>query len=232
MSTDEIPCSVDGCDRYVRRSWHTLCSGHWQRVKNTGGAGSPTFQTGIYPAPAFPLPMWDEITSYSDRYGCTYLEWFNRHIESSNDPDDCWVWTGGDEIPAEFKTSGYGFMFVGDRRFRVHRISYSIYRSDIPDGLVLDHLCNNKICCNAWHLEPVTNSENIRRANEYSRAQRETRKAKGRIHPEHSTQRCGYILRFRKCENLAEYDRKYCEDHRGHRRKRKRIRKSREVDAA
>jgi hypothetical protein len=33
----------------------------------------------------------------------------------------------------------------------------------IPDGLVLDHLCRNKLCVNPKHLEPVTNQENILR---------------------------------------------------------------------
>jgi hypothetical protein len=32
---------------------------------------------------------------------------------------------------------------------------------DIPDGLVLDHLCRNTKCCNPAHLEPVTNRVNV-----------------------------------------------------------------------
>ncbi len=34
----------------------------------------------------------------------------------------------------------------------------------VPDGLHLDHLCNDRACINPWHLEPVTPSENRRRA--------------------------------------------------------------------
>lgn len=33
----------------------------------------------------------------------------------------------------------------------------------VPRGLVLDHLCRNKWCCNPDHLEPVTHAENIAR---------------------------------------------------------------------
>ncbi|WP_396092344.1 HNH endonuclease, partial [Erwinia amylovora] len=33
----------------------------------------------------------------------------------------------------------------------------------IPDGLVLDHLCRVRRCCNPDHLEPVGFVENVRR---------------------------------------------------------------------
>jgi len=38
----------------------------------------------------------------------------------------------------------------------VHRIAYEFALGPIPDGLTLDHLCRNTICCNPAHLEPVT----------------------------------------------------------------------------
>jgi hypothetical protein len=38
-----------------------------------------------------------------------------------------------------------------------------LYRGEIPEGLVLDHLCKTRCCVNPWHLEPVTLLENIRR---------------------------------------------------------------------
>jgi hypothetical protein len=34
----------------------------------------------------------------------------------------------------------------------------------VPEGLELDHLCENPPCCNPAHLEPVTHAENNRRA--------------------------------------------------------------------
>lgn len=37
-------------------------------------------------------------------------------------------------------------------------------RGPIPPGLALDHLCRNKLCVNPRHLEPVTYTENNRRA--------------------------------------------------------------------
>jgi hypothetical protein len=45
----------------------------------------------------------------------------------------------------------------------VHRIAYEAERGSIPEGLVLDHLCRNRGCVNPWHLEPVTNIQNVMR---------------------------------------------------------------------
>jgi hypothetical protein len=76
----------------------------------------------------------------------------------------CWQWTGGTN------GNGYGLVTIkaGDTKVRrlVHRISYVRGNGAIADGLVLDHLCRNTLCCNPAHLEPVTNEENVRRARE------------------------------------------------------------------
>lgn len=48
---------------------------------------------------------------------------------------------------------------------RLHRELYMVEKGDIPDGLVLDHLCGNRRCVNTDHLEPVTNTENLNRGN-------------------------------------------------------------------
>jgi hypothetical protein len=67
-------------------------------------------------------------------------------------PNDCWLWTGP-------TYHGYG-QSGGDQP---HRISYRELIGEIPQGLHLDHLCRIPACCNPWHLEPVTPSENSRR---------------------------------------------------------------------
>lgn len=53
----------------------------------------------------------------------------------------------------------------------------------IPDGMVLDHLCENKLCVNINHLEPVTSSENTRRNNDFVRLRslEEHQKRTGRL---------------------------------------------------
>lgn len=72
--------------------------------------------------------------------------------------DECWLWT---RPPGNH---GYGQMGAAGTVLLAHRISYTIHRGDIPDGLTIDHLCHEKLCVNPEHLEVVTAAENVRRA--------------------------------------------------------------------
>ena len=66
---------------------------------------------------------------------------------------DCWVWSGGGT------SAGYGQF----KRKYVHRLSYEEMVGEIPQGLVLDHLCRNKRCVNPDHLDPTTIGINVTR---------------------------------------------------------------------
>lgn len=67
--------------------------------------------------------------------------------------DGCWQWTGPQDH------GGYGRI----SSIRVHRYAYELLVAPIPEGLTIDHLCQNRLCVNPAHLEPVTMIENIRR---------------------------------------------------------------------
>jgi hypothetical protein len=69
----------------------------------------------------------------------------------------CWVWR------RTRSKAGYGQMYIDGKMVYAHREYYESYVADIPPGLVIDHLCRNRACCNPDHLEPVTFVENMRR---------------------------------------------------------------------
>jgi hypothetical protein len=80
--------------------------------------------------------------------------------------DSCWKWLGGKN------SQKYGAFFIDGRNWPAHRISYELVVGEIPEGLVLDHLCRNTSCVNPAHLEPVTNAENVLRGEGVTAANR------------------------------------------------------------
>ena len=44
-----------------------------------------------------------------------------------------------------------------------HIVAYTHYHGYIPPKMQVDHLCNNRLCCNPEHLELVTHLENQKR---------------------------------------------------------------------
>lgn len=84
-------------------------------------------------------------------------------------PDGCWLWLGAPNA------DGYGHFRrrLGPghyRMVRAHRHAYELLVGPIPEGLTLDHLCGHPLCVRPAHLEPVTNSENVRRRHARRRA--------------------------------------------------------------
>jgi HNH endonuclease len=89
--------------------------------------------------------------------------WLDRIIANViEDERGCWIWQG------DLNDDGYGIfrVAVGGRRTRTgaHRAAWLAFRGDIPHGLQTDHLCRMHPCANPWHLDLVTGSVNVRRA--------------------------------------------------------------------
>lgn len=69
----------------------------------------------------------------------------------------CWIWT------AYKDEKGYGiFQYQGSKK--AHRVSYELIKGEIPQDMMLDHLCKNKSCVNPAHLEVVSSRTNSLRA--------------------------------------------------------------------
>jgi len=87
---------------------------------------------------------------------------FWRYVRKT---ESCWHWIGatGDTGYGRFNTGVSG----GHRAVYSHRYAWERLRGPIPVGLVLDHLCGNRLCVNPDHLEPVTMYENTRRGNRH-----------------------------------------------------------------
>lgn len=70
----------------------------------------------------------------------------------------CWLWMHS------YEPFGYGRFSINGVQIKAHRFAYMHYRGEIPKGLVLDHICRVPECCNPWHLEAVTQHENMLRS--------------------------------------------------------------------
>lgn len=130
-------CQVDGCTTLAKaRGW---CNRHYLRWWSHGDPIAPTLplgpSKGIRDEYGIPLAAWDDVLK---------------------DETGCWLWQ-------RQLTRGYGRIWIDGENIGVHVYFYRCLAGDIPEGLVLDHLCRVRNCVNPEHLEPVPNGENVLR---------------------------------------------------------------------
>ena len=73
----------------------------------------------------------------------------------------CHIWQG--PTSGEGKGGGYGRMSLNGQTVAVHLVIFTHYYGYIPGKKQIDHLCNNRLCCNHLHLEMVSHLTNQRR---------------------------------------------------------------------
>ena len=86
---------------------------------------------------------------------------FKRHAAPANalaartiSQGDCLIWTGAKCL------KGYGRMRVNGKLQPAHRVAYELEYGPIPEGKVIDHICQNPACCNTAHLRVATIGQN------------------------------------------------------------------------
>ena len=87
----------------------------------------------------------------------------------------CWIWLG------QMSVSGYGQIKDHYRTRSAHRVSYELHVGKIPDGLVVCHRCDVRLCVNPSHLFLGTSDDN----NKDKARKGRSHKPRGENHPGH-----------------------------------------------
>ena len=89
----------------------------------------------------------------------TLYERFNSYVHRAAD-HQCWNWTG-----AITHATGYGqiteWVNQSRRNRSPHRLAWEFCFGPIPDGLLVRHMCHNRLCCNPTHLLLGTHKDNF-----------------------------------------------------------------------
>jgi len=67
---------------------------------------------------------------------------------------NCWNWVGS------ITEGGYGQIGYKNKMYYTHRLSYKLFVEEIPEGILVRHKCDNKLCFNPEHLELGTYQDN------------------------------------------------------------------------
>jgi len=83
-------------------------------------------------------------------------------------PSPCHLWTG--PTSGTGRGGNYGRMSLNGQTVATHIVAYTHYYGYVPGNRQVDHLCNQRLCCNPAHLELVTHLRNQRRRADRAKA--------------------------------------------------------------
>lgn len=115
--------------------------------------------------------------------------WNNVDKTSKN---KCWNWKGN------CFSTGYGVFYINYKIVSTHRYSYKLKFGKIPKGLSVLHRCDNRKCCNPYHLYLGIQQENMNDMIERGRS------LTGEQHPHHKLT-LNQVKKIRKLYSIGKH---------------------------
>jgi hypothetical protein len=102
------------------------------------------------------------------------LERFHKRYSKGK----CWIWSGTKN------SQGYGSISIYDKKIIASRISWFIHTGeDIPEGLIIRHKCDNRMCVRPDHLLLGTQADNMEDMKKRGRSHRWNGRRMGEKNP-------------------------------------------------
>lgn len=93
----------------------------------------------------------------------------------------CWIWQR--TLHNKFPHGSIGIINNGVKgNYPAHRVSYYLWKGDIPNGMLCLHDCDEPRCVNPNHLHLGTQKENMKEMRERGRANDTSKASKGVKH--------------------------------------------------